>query len=210
MPTSDDSSLTTSSPRPKGRWSASLPLDDFERKISYAAAAVGLIYAAIYIPHLLKNTYLTSTTKALKDGSCPSKFHLVAKVCTKSVLTHPSYWWPFFIVTMILVVAMGLFAFFRNRVGIIVAGILIAFTTNVSAGFAFFILAAWLITRAYRLNKYGDASMKGAGQRSAQNAALRRQERQSRRGRAATPATESARPTPTPSKRYTPKKTPRR
>jgi hypothetical protein len=83
---------------------------------------------------------------------------------------------------------------------------------GVSTGLVFFLLGAWLIVRAYRLQKYGDASFFGSNRVAKETGQAKRAERATRsaaKGEAAPAITKSAAP-PTASKRYTPKKPQRR
>ena len=80
-----------------------------------------------------------------------------------------------------------------------------------TGGILFMFLGGWLAIRAFRLQKYGDPTFSGSNIKARERA----QERRRNRGvRTKSPTTGSAsgtaRATPAPSKRYTPKKTNRR
>jgi hypothetical protein len=188
-----------------------LGLDDLERKFSFGGAAIALVLAALFIPHLIKNTTIHVTTKALKDHSCPTGYSLVKSVCTKAEITHPSYWLLQFLVFLVVGLAIAAFAFYRKRAGVIVGSLLLAFATG-SAGLFYMALGAWLAVRAFRLGKYGDATFRGANLRARERAQERRANRATTsRSSKSTPSTATATSrAPAPSKRYTPKKSNRR
>ncbi|MBW4029322.1 MAG: hypothetical protein HIU57_01420 [Acidobacteria bacterium] len=186
-----------------------LGLDDLERKFGFGGAAIALVLAALFIPHLIKNTTIHVTAKALKDHTCPTGYAMVKSVCTKAQLTHPSYWLLQFLVFLVVGLAIAGFSYFRKRAGVIVGSLLLAFATG-SAGLFYMALAAWLAVRAFRLGKYGDATFRGANVRARERAQERRANKGSTsRAAKTTSATTSSR-IPAPSKRYTPKKTNRR
>jgi hypothetical protein len=194
-------------------------LDDLERRFSFAAAGIALIIAVvIYVPRLLKDTRITVTAKALKNGHCPPAYSLVHSVCSKSQLTHPSYWVTPFLFVVVVGAAIAVFGFVRKRPGVIVAAFLLGLASGITGmgGVAFLALGAWLSVRAFRLNKYGDPSFRGANVKAREMAQARRASRgartsarTSRTSKSAAASTATSR-TPAPSKRYTPKKTNRR
>jgi hypothetical protein len=180
-------------------------IDALERKIGFGAAAVALVAGLAYIPHLLKNTYITDTAKYVKGKSCPSGYHLVTSTCEKAQLTHPSYWLPQFFLIIVMSIAIFAFTFRKTRVGIIFASLFLGLASG-TIGFVFLLFAAWLGIRAWRLHKYGDASFSGSGKRAKQMAQERKVARASGvkvpRGSAPVKTV----PRPEASKRYTPKK----
>ena len=189
-----------------------LGLDDLERKFSFGGAAIALVLALLFIPHLIKNTTIHVTTKALKDHTCPTGYSMVKSVCTKAEITHPSYWVLQFLVFLVVGLAIAAFGYYRKRAGVIVGSLLLAFATG-SAGLFYMALGAWLAVRAFRLGKYGDATFRGANIRARERAQERRAARgtkpRSTKSTTATAAAGGSR-TPAPSKRYTPKKSNRR
>lgn len=189
-----------------------LGLDDLERKFSFAGAGIALVLALLFIPHLIKNTTIHVTAKALKGNTCPAGYSMVKAVCTKAQVTHPSYWVLQFLVFLVVGLALAAFAFYRKRAGVIVGSFLLAFATG-SAGLFYMALGAWLAVRAFRLGKYGDATFRGANIRARERAQERRANRGSKT-RATKSSASSASATgsraPVASKRYTPKKSNRR
>ena len=187
-------------------------LDSLERGISFFGGVIALISGAFFIPHLLKNTTITVTAKHVKGKSCAAGYKLVASLCEKSQITHPSYWWPQFLLIVAAGLVILLFAWLRRRVGVIVAGLLLGLASG-TAGVVFLFLAGWLGLRAWRLQKYGDATFSGSSRRAREMGQARTQGREPSakkvRGAKGSTATTSA-PVPSPSKRYTPKKPTRR
>jgi len=187
-------------------------INKLERGISFFGGAVALISAALFIPHLLKNTTITDTTKHVKGKACPAGYHLAASLCEKSQLTHPTYWLPQFLMILVLGLAIILFAFLRRRVGVIVAALLLGLASG-TAGLMFLFLGGWLGIRAFRLQKYGDATFTGSSRRAREMGKERREGRSTapRKTRSAKGTVATAKGSaPAPSKRYTPKKTARR
>ncbi|MGD1014062.1 MAG: hypothetical protein ABR963_06705 [Acidimicrobiales bacterium] len=216
MPEKPDSSLETTSrftgrPRRPRRPSAVprevvMGIDDLEKKVTYAAGAIALLLAGIFVPRLLKATKVTVTATPGKGNVCKAGYHLVASLCDKSHLAQPSTYWPQFLEILIIGGIMMIFAVKAKRAGVAMCALLLGLALG-TVGFPFILLAAWLIIRAFRLQKYGDASFAGSGKKA------REMSQAKKAGRAyATPgasATTSAPRTATPpeaSKRYTPKK----
>ncbi len=188
-------------------------IDNVERRASLVAGAIALILAAIISPHLFKNTWVTDTAKPSKTGVCPTGYDLVHAVCQYRHLTHPSTWLPQFLEILIVGLAILFFAWRRNRVGISVASLLLGLALGV-VGLAFVFLGGWLVIRAFRLQRYGDASFSGSARRAKEmsrekRAARAASPRGSRRD-AKMPAKAASVAAPSPSKRYTPKQRARR
>jgi hypothetical protein len=194
-------------------------LDNVERGVSLFAAAIAFILAAVEIPHLLKNTYITDTAKkAATKPFCTKPFQLVVNDCQHKVLTHPSYWWPQFIAIVVFAAFILLFALIRKRVGVIVAGLILWFALQ-SAGLPFLFVAGWLMVRAFRLQKWGDPTFSGSNRAAREQNKARKEGREvapraprpARGSKEATePAVSRSVAPPAPSKRYTPKQKPRK
>ena len=111
-----------------------------------------------------------------------------------------------------LVLSIGLLIFIRlkKRAALIVIGFILGFAGgNVTVGIVPVAYAAWLLLRAFRLNRYGDPSFAGSSRMAKEQAKARRE------GRVIETTTTSEviagpRTPPPPSKRYTPKKKPRK
>jgi hypothetical protein len=185
-------------------------LDKIERGSALIAAGLALVLALISAPRLFKNTIITATATPSKTNTCTKGYLLVKSVCDKHIITHPSYWLPQFL--LILVVGFGLaaFAHFRRRVGVIVLSLLLGLALG-RVGLIFLIFGGWLIIRAFRLQRYGDATFAGSGARAREVSKARREAK--KEGRTYNSPDTIIAPLPKPpteSKRYTPKKPPRR
>lgn len=186
---------------------AILGLDKLERNLSYFGAVIAVISSLLFIPHLLKNTWITDTAKPSKSKTCATGYKLVASLCEKHVLTHPSYWWPQFGALLVIGLFIALFAWRNKRTGVIVASILLGLASGV-AGILFLALGAWLLIRAFRLQRYGDATFRGSNDVARARGRASREKRPARgeRGARTAASSEGAPKPPAPSKRYTPKK----
>jgi hypothetical protein len=185
-------------------------IDNVERGVSYIAGAIAMVLALILGPHLFKNTVLTDTAKPSKTNTCTAGYHLANKLCEKLVTTHPSYWLPQFLEIFIIGLAIIYFAWRRKRAGVAVSTLLLGLAQG-TVGLPFLLVGGWLVIRALRLQKYGDASFAGSSRRAREMGQAKKSERSgttSRKKGAQASLTKSA--TPAPSKRYTPKKPPRR
>ena len=181
-------------------------LDGLEQKIGYFATAIGVVTSLLILPAFLKfkTTYLTQTAKPSASHLCHTGYHLVATLCVKQIAQTHSYWTFLLVGTAVMSLFLGLATWRRNRPALIVVGILIGALSG-TAGLLFLVMSAWLMIRAFRLQRFGDASFKGS------NAVARERGRnRAPREKRGSAATVDAKPTPAASKRYTPKKKPRR
>ena len=117
---------------------------------------------------------------------------------------------------VILVGGLILFVFSRaaKRVGVIVTALLLAlYLGALAVGMPYFALALWLMMRAWRLQKYGQATYAGSIASARARAVARKEGKEWKPGDTAETPREQAiapRTPPKPSKRYTPKQTPRK
>lgn len=193
-----------------------LGLDNVERGVSLFAGAIAMILAAVEFPDLLHNRHIIQTTKYVKGQACPTGYKHVVTQCQKSVLVHPSYWLPQFLLIVIFGLGIIVFSLLRKRVGVVTAGLVLWLALS-TAGLPFLFVAGWLIIRAFRLQKYGDASFSGSNRRAKEVAKERRASGTPARSRSRskTAVTDGASvpghtAPPTASKRYTPKQKPRK
>ncbi len=174
-----------------------LGLDPLERNLGFFAAFIGLVAAGLALPPYLtgKATKLTQTQKPNAQHLCAKGYHLVASLCEKTLFQTHSYW-TFEFYGLLGMAALLLFAAFRrNRAMLIVISIIFGLIAG-AAGFLFLALGAWLLIRAFRLQR---------------NGTTQRPTRDRAKGRAAVAGREAPiRATPEPSKRYTPKRQKRR
>jgi len=204
-------------PRPTSAASreAIMGLDRIERRVSYVGGAVALALAAKIGTHLFKNTIIQETTPLSKAKTCPAAalakgYKLVSGVCEKPLLTHPSYWVLQFLLIVAIAAAIFIFTKLEKRVGVITAAILLGLALG-AAGFLFLILGGWLVLRAFRLQRTGDPTFAGSGKVAREKSKAKREGRapatskNSKKAAVATPTRAVAE-----SKRYTPKKPPRK
>jgi hypothetical protein len=195
-------------------------MDKLERGIGFFGGAIALILAAVTVPRILKNTYYQETAKySTTKPHCPTgyiKNH--ALLCTQTLLTHPSYWIPSFIATLAFGLFILWFSFRRKRAGVafcaFLLGLMISAFHGLEVGIIFYFLGGWLVIRALRLQRYGDATFAGSSRRARELGKAKRGGRSIEPStKSATAGTKTAAPLPKPpaeSKRYTPKKPPRK
>ena len=183
-------------------------IDNLERSVSLVVGGIAMVLALIISPHLFKDTLVTVTTKPGVAKACPPGYHLAHLICKSTLLTHWSYWLPQFLLIVVAGLLIVLFALLRKRAGVAVVCLLLGLAIGVT-GLPFLLVGGWLVIRALRLQKYGDATFAGSSRRARDMAQTKKQ------GRRSTQITKDSTatfvPTPAaPSKRYTPKQRPRR
>lgn len=190
-------------------------IDDNERRMSLLAGGLAIVLAAIFTPHLMHNTWITDTAKLSKTRACVAPYQLVNHVCQYRHLVHPTYYLPQFVLILVGGLAILFFARIRKRVGVAFTSFLLGLAMG-TAGLIYLFLGGWLLIRALRLQKYGDASFSGSSRLARESARTKRTERSS--GRSSTRsrsgksdvASKQVKAPPSPSKRYTPKQRPRK
>ncbi len=181
-------------------------INELERKASFVAAGLALLLAAVLSPHLFKNTTVTDKLNPSKSHACTVGYHLVGSVCEKVTVTTPSDWIVQFLEILVVGAFILYFAWRRKRAGVAVASLLLGLALGtVGIGFLFF--GGWLIVRALRLQKYGEASFFASSRKAREIGQARKAERKgSSKVRGAKVTTTTKVVAPAPSKRYTPKK----
>ncbi len=183
-------------------------MDNLERKVGYIAALVALVLAAIIVPHLVTTTVATHNESRPATG-CVSPYHLVKGICTWRQVTHPIDWLPQFLEIIILGGTIALFTKRRRRAFVAGSALLLGLALG-NAGFPFILVGGWYVVRAFRLQKYGDASFVGSSKRARELSEKRRAERKAQRAAGPTAGPQRRAAAPVASKRYTPKKPTRR
>ena len=181
-------------------------IDELERKASFVAGGLAIILAGVLSPHLFKNTTVVDKLTPSKANTCAVGYHLVGSICEKVTITTPSDWLAQFIEILVIGAFILFFALRRKRAGVAVASLLLGLALgSVGVGFLFF--GGWLIIRALRLQKYGEASFFASSRKARELGQVRREDRKnSPKARSSKGPAASTAPTPAPSKRYTPKK----
>ena len=183
-------------------------LDKLERGVSFGAAGVAFVFAAFFLIRLLgKATLLPEAVKPLKKAPfCLPPFVKHDSLCIHEVLTPASHWTLPFIAITIIAVFILFSAFIKRRSGVIVSCLLLGlYIGALSNGLLFVFVGGWLIIRAQRLSKYGDASFSGSSRKAKEISKARKEGRSAPTANAPT-----LKPTPEASKRYTPKQRKRR
>jgi hypothetical protein len=161
----------TSAPRPSrsGRRPSVAPrevvlgLDRVERIVSLFSGYIAVVLAAFSLIGWLNNAAIDSTTKYVKGKACPALYRHVNTLCIHSY--HDKSGWEIqFYVVAALALATLYFGFMRKRAGVIVTTFLLVFKLGLGIGFVFLFTACWLLIRAWRLNKYGDPTLRGSAQ----------------------------------------------
>ncbi len=217
MPENSDASPTK--PRRRQRTSVAprevvLGLDKLEWGISLFATGVAMVLALFTAIEWIRNAPITKEAKPSATNTCPSGYHLVhaLKTCEEITKSVRGQWGIQFLFIFIVGLCLLVTVLMRKRAGVACFSIFLGFYLGIlSAGAIFFFLGAWLILRAYRLQKYGDPSFFGSN-RVAKEMGQAKRAGQSYRRSASTTAESPATPAtpPTASKRYTPKKQQRR
>lgn len=194
------SDLTNEPQNPSSRPARkAIPLASIEQKISYFAVYLAAALVALEITEYIRNVPTVNTITHTKGKACPAGYKLVGLFCEHATHQSRNSFLVLGIYIAVAAIFITLFARRGKRAGVVVASIMLGFPLG-TAGIAFFFLGAWLVMRALRMQRYGDASFFGS-QKLAKEAS---RERRNRRAQAS--SSSPARTVPEPSKRYTPKK----
>jgi hypothetical protein len=193
-------------------------LDKVERGVSIFGSGIALIVSGVYAVAWVQDSPVTTSVHHVKGKSCPSTYSKhVGLFCEHVLKEADSYWAIRCLFPLIIGLLILLFAILRKRAGVACFALFLGVAVGAIDGAVFIFLGAWLIIRAFRLQRYGEASW------TASNKAAREIAQAKKEGRAAnlTPSTSTATSTtvapspkplapPTASKRYTPKQKPRK
>jgi hypothetical protein len=194
-----------------------LGLDTIEWRISLFGAAIGLVLAVVTAVEWARNIPVTNTKPPSKTNTCPTPYHFVKakSLCEQIVRTTRGEWEIKFLFVLLVSLCILYFALRRKRAGVACFAVFLGLGLGIESGFVFFFLGIWLIVRAYRLQKFGTPSMLGSNRVAKDMAVARKEGRTFKSDTSGAPSSSSTstptRPTaPEASKRYTPKKPPRR
>ena len=193
-------------------------LDNTERRISLIAGFIA-VAMALALPFLIGKLY-TVTAKPSSAKKCAAGYKLVGNLCQLTRPTVVSDWILRFVMILVIGLLLVMFALLRKRVGVAFVGLFLGLAIG-TIGLPFLMLGGWLVIRALRLQKYGDATFAGSSLRAREMAKAKKE------GRALAPSTakstksatsaKGAKTTapnvpkpPSASKRYTPKQRTRR
>jgi hypothetical protein len=186
-----------------------MSIDSVEARISYIVSALFLVYAVLYIVRAVQKYKVLLTATPVKNA-CQAGYKLVSGTCEQSHIPTTGYWLVPGLTFLVLSVGLLIFIRLKKRAALIVIGFILGFAGgNVTVGIVPVAYAAWLLLRAFRLNRYGDPSFAGSSRMAKEQAKARRE------GRVLETTTTNEviagpRTPPPPSKRYTPKKKPRK
>jgi hypothetical protein len=154
-------------------------LDPLERGISLFGAGIALVLALVTAIEWSRNLPTITTQKHVKGKACPSAYpKLVNTLCEHIVKTTRSEWEVKFFFILVVALCLLYFSLRRKRAGVACFAIFLGLGLGLGAGAVFFFLGAWLIIRAYRLQKYGVAGMVASNQVAREMSLARREGRE--------------------------------
>ena len=186
-------------------------MDPIERKVSLFSVGLAIIISLIFGINWERKAAWASSQKFVKGKTCPPAFpNHVKAYC--ALVDAQSHWATQFLFVFVIGLVILFFALRRKRAGVACFACFLGIALGLF-GVVFLFLGVWLIVRAFRLQRYGEASW------SASNRVAREMAQARKEGREPAPKA-SATPTPTlapgpvappsASKRYTPKQKPRK
>lgn len=218
MPDNADSTSPNEAKSRRGRRPSLAPrevvlgLDRLEQRISFFAAGVALLLALLTLIQWIRNTPTLSKVNPSTSNKCLRGYHHVGSLCEELVKTSRGQWEIHFAFITAVSLCILYFALRRKRAGVACFTIFLGLGLGISTGLLFFLVGMWLIMRAYRLQKYGDASFFGSNRVVKEAGRARRKQRSSTSSASRDASVAAARTVapPSASKRYTPKKPQRR
>ncbi len=186
-------------------------MDHIERNVSLFGVAIAIIVSLVSLVAWVKKSPVITTLKYVKGKRCPKAYptHRL-EFCEHILRESSSYWATRFLFVFVVALLILFFALRRKRAGVACFACFLGIGLGL-AGVVFVFLGAWLIVRAFRLQRYGDATWSGSNKIAREVAQAKRE------GRVVTPksaSTPAAPPgpvaPPSASKRYTPKQKPRK
>jgi len=186
-------------------------MDPIERKISLFAVGLAMVISIVFGINWVGKAAWASSQKFVKGKACPAAFpNHVKDFC--ALVNAQSHWATQFLFVFVIGLVILFFALRRKRAGVACFACFLGIALGLY-GVVFLFLGVWLIVRAFRLQRYGEASW------TASNKVAREMAQARKEGRDPTPkasATKAPAATPGPvappsaSKRYTPKQKPRK
>jgi hypothetical protein len=189
-----------------------LGLDKLERGISLFASCIALVLALVTAIEWARNLPTITTVKYIKGKTCPSSYPKhVGEFCEHILKTTRSEWEVKFFFILIVALCLLYFTLRRKRAGVACFAVFLGLGLGLESGIVFLFLGVWLIVRAYRLQRYGVAGMLSSNRVAKEIGDAKRQGRAPNVATAdGAPATVKPTTPPSASKRYTPKKPPRK
>jgi hypothetical protein len=189
-------------------------MDQIERRVSLFGVGIAMIVSLVSLAAWIKTSPVITTQKYVKGKACPSAYPKhVGQFCEHILKASDSYWATRFLFIFVVAVLILFFTLRRKRAGVACFSVFLGIGLGI-AGVVFVFLGAWLIVRAFRLQRYGEASWSGSNRAAKEMAQARKEGRDPRPKSSSAPAAPAA-PAgpvapPSASKRYTPKQKPRK
>lgn len=217
MPDNDDSTPKRSRFQRQGRRPSLAPrevvfgIDRVERSVSLFGVGIAMIISLVSLVAWIKKSPVITTQKYVKGKVCPSAFPKhVGEFCEHVLKASDSYWATRFLFIFVVALLLLYFTLRRKRAGVACFSVFLGIGLGI-AGVVFVFMGAWLIVRAFRLQRYGEASWSGSNKAAREIAQAKKEGRDpTPKSSSATPAPSSPAAPPSPSKRYTPKQKPRK
>lgn len=190
-------------------------MDDVERKISLFAVGIAMVVSIIYAIAWIRKSPVITKQAFVKGKACPSAFNThVGAYCEHILRQTDSFWATHFLLVFVVGLIILYFALRRKRAGVACFACFLGVGLQL-VGIVFLFLGVWLIVRAFRLQRYGEASWSGSN-KAAREMAQAKKEGRAPKSNARSKSTVEPPPPPGPvappsaSKRYTPKQKPRK
>lgn len=193
-----------------------LGLDRIERRVSFFGAGVALLFALGTAIEWARNVSTITRVNPSKTNTCPSGYHhLTSKatsICEEISKTSQGGWEIRFFFILLIALCILYFTARRKRAGVACFAVFLGLGLGFGTGFIFFLLGVWLIIRAYRLQKYGEAGFVSSNRVAKEMGQAKREGRSVKESSTNNSKDTTSKTTTAPaaSKRYTPKKPPRR
>ena len=175
-------------------------MDDVERKVSLFGVGIAMVVSLIYAIAWIRKSPVITKQAYVKGKACPSAFSKhVGSYCEHILRQTDSFWATHFLLVFIVGLIILFFALRRKRAGVACFACFLGVGLQV-VGLVFLFLGVWLIVRAFRLQRYGEASWSGSNKAAREMAQARREGREpkvkSKAGAAPAPVSVPARPPP--------------
>lgn len=186
-------------------------MDDAERKVSLFGVGIAMVVSLIYAIAWIKKSPVITKQAFVKGKTCPSAFSKhVGTYCEHILRQTNSFWATHFLLVFIVGLIILFFALRRKRAGVACFACFLGVGLQL-IGVVFLFLGVWLIVRAFRLQRYGEASWSGSNKAARELAQAKKEGREPKTKAAVVPALPPGPVAPpAASKRYTPKQKPRK
>jgi len=190
-----------------------LGLDNLERGISLFGSCIALVLALVTAIEWARNLPTITTNKYVASKGCTKAYPKhVGEFCEHVLRTTRSEWEVKFFFILIVALCLLFFTLRRKRAGVACFAVFLGLGLGLGSGLVFLFLGVWLIVRAYRLQKYGVAGMLSSNRIAKELGDAKREGRSPKVATESDGAAATVKPAtpPSASKRYTPKKPPRK